>query len=557
MQSKRAETAAHDSMITGRLRPREWIALLLCGLLGIVLRLDQISGQVIADDEWHSLHAIRDRDLGWILTHFGAADHCIPLTAFEWMLAHTVGLSELGMRALSLVCGIAALFVLPLMLRRHLGGRAACVSALLLAIAPLEVFYSRCARPYEVVFLLPLVAVLALERWWSGGSRIWSVVYVASAVLAVWFHLVVAPFVLAPLVWCFVFGRRVPRIPDSAGRSRIDVALLGGVTLSLIASIIGPPLIADLNVLRDRSFERAESIPDLQQSLQLFGGTASPWLSFLFGLLLVFGFFRFRRTQRALVPWLVVPVIAQLAALAVARPAEIHEAPVFVRYQMPSHLLVLVVAALGLIELEDLLRKEWPRLPQHVFTSLAALAFLAFGPLPSIDQHPCNWTNHAMFQSNYAPSFLTSFARSVFNLREIPPVYESLAAQMHPGEILLEAPWFYVSKLVPFPIYQRFHRQSFMIGFVTNPTAPLPLGELRPDDERFHMRNFAHVTDIARLRERNVRFVIFHRDLPVAIDEQNYVDLAQLEACIARYRERFGPPCFEDERMCVFDLRPN
>ena len=88
--------------------------------------------------------------------------------------------------------------------------------------------------------------------------------------------------------------------------------------------------------------------------------------------------------------------------------------------------------------------------------------------------------------------------------------YLRIARESDPADRIVEAPWHY--DYVAFAVYQRFHRRRTFVGFVTPPGDPLPLGELDLRDPRFALRKFVHVGDVAALRGRGVRYVIFHRN---------------------------------------------
>ena len=188
MSASRAETLA-----SGRDRSAEpwglgsWILITLAVVTGVLLRLHQLSGQIIADDEWHALHTLPSNGYGYILTHLAACDYCIPLTAYDKLLSNTIGLSELGMRAPTLIAGVAALIVLPLLARAYLGAKASVTLACLLSISPLHIHYSRSARPYSIVLLLAIVGVIACDRWLSTGRSRWAGIYAGCAVLVPWY----------------------------------------------------------------------------------------------------------------------------------------------------------------------------------------------------------------------------------------------------------------------------------------------------------------------------------------------------------------------------------
>jgi hypothetical protein len=229
---------------------------------------------------------------------------------------------------------------------------------------------------------------------------------------------------------------------------------------------------------------------------------------------------------------------------------------VLVRYVTPAHFVWLVLAALGLQRLDGLARAEFARLPRGVLPA-ALITLLHFGgPLPRIHARPNGWTHHQAFQASYVPNFAYSYARDHFGPAPVPPVYAELGRAARPGELLLEAPWYAASGASAYPLHQRVHRMQLLVGFVTPEDAPLPLGEVRPDDPRFRFANFAHVSRLDDLRACHVRFVVFHRKPPRQHADPRYADLRHVEHWIERYRELVGPPRFEDESLCVFDLAP-
>src|SRR5262249_6763676 len=141
--------------------------------VGLALRLHQLGGQIVADDEWHALHAIRDLSYVDIARHFGDSDHCIPLTLLFKLLGDAFGLGQLMMRAPVLLAGALALLVFPLLVRKWMGLATAVVFAWLLAISPLHIFYSRFARPYSISLLLAFTGVMAFLAFWGSGDKRW------------------------------------------------------------------------------------------------------------------------------------------------------------------------------------------------------------------------------------------------------------------------------------------------------------------------------------------------------------------------------------------------
>src|SRR5206468_10578860 len=89
----------------------------------------------------------------------------------------------------------------PLAVRRRLGSRAAAWLAGLAALSPVLVLYGRIARPYMPVVLCGSAAAAAFLAWWERPRPAMGAAYVVAAALAVWLHLVAAPFVAAPFLF--------------------------------------------------------------------------------------------------------------------------------------------------------------------------------------------------------------------------------------------------------------------------------------------------------------------------------------------------------------------
>ena len=196
-------------------RATAWSALLLAAfLVGTGLRVWQLDIQILIDDEWHAVHKLLRASPVDILTHLGYADYSIPLTLYYQQLQRTIGLSEWGMHAPSLVAGVGLLLVGPRLLARSFALPVRAMWTMLVAISPLLVYHSKIARPYALTSLLTFVAILAFRAWWLGGRRRDAGLYVAATFLAGWLHAITLPFTLLPFAY---YGLRALR-PFDAGR---------------------------------------------------------------------------------------------------------------------------------------------------------------------------------------------------------------------------------------------------------------------------------------------------------------------------------------------------
>ncbi|HSY44121.1 MAG TPA: glycosyltransferase family 39 protein, partial [Candidatus Acidoferrum sp.] len=182
------------------------LALASAVIVGFFLRVYLLKDQIFADDEWHGLYYVIGKSPFWLLTHFsipGAT--CVPLNLYTWILGATIGWSELGLRLPSLICGILCVLVCPLLAREIIGTRQSAWLALLLAISPLLIFYSRICRPYSAVALFAFAAILFAARWARFGGWRTGVLYIVAAILAVYFHLFAIITALAPALAAIIY----------------------------------------------------------------------------------------------------------------------------------------------------------------------------------------------------------------------------------------------------------------------------------------------------------------------------------------------------------------
>ena len=542
---------------------RWWLLLAPAVLVGAWLRLDQIGLQVIADDERHAVNYLLEHSFADVFLHFGVADYCVPLTLYDQLVAKTVGLTEVAMRAPALLAGIAALVLLPWMLRPAFGGKTSLVFAWLLASSPLHVYFSRYARPYSIVFLLVFAGAVACLRWREGASRRWLWAWAACAALAPWFHLAVLPLALGPLV--LDLASTAARRGDLAARAREVAAPVLATALGLLA-LVGPPLVADLETLRGRSGTAWFTAEGLLGAYERFSGASAQLVAFAFGVACLAGLVALSRHRPRWLATFVFLAACELAALAVSRPDVVDAPIVLARYGLPLLGFVLLIAAEGLARLDGALRREWRRLPPHAISAGVAASVLAFGPLLSLHDpenavhyRPNSFTNHALYQYQHTARARRNYVAELGPPR-VSPFYVEVgrrAPKPHDPERIVESPWINEWARAPFVLYQRVHRRPVSAGFLASALGPRPEGELPASDPRLRFANFVHHEDDEALRAQGVRWWVLHKDLAAELRLASG-SLPAIDPAIARVRleKRFGAPCFEDQDLVVFDLRP-
>ncbi len=149
-----------------------------------------------------------------------------PLYYFlAWFWMHPFGVHEAGLRSLSALFGTATVPVAYLVGRELIGRRAGLVTAAIVAVDPMLVWYSQDARAYALLVLLSAAAFLFfLRARRSGRSRdlAWWAVFSALALATHYF----AFFPLAiEAVWLLATARRV----------RPVLLAIGGVALAALA----------------------------------------------------------------------------------------------------------------------------------------------------------------------------------------------------------------------------------------------------------------------------------------------------------------------------------
>ena len=506
----------------------------LAWVVGAFLRLYLLRSQIVTEDEWHSIHAVRSLGYGEIFGHFGLADVCIPLTLFDKAVSSSVGLSEWIMRAPVLACALASLVVFPLLVARAHGRAVGTALAWLLAVSPIHIYYSRLARPYAIALLLQFAGALAFYFWWSTRRRSWCALYAVCAIVGPYFHLSVAAVLWTPLG--YAVGRR------ALDRSAPSPFKLLAVVASGSALWLAAPLWRDAQSLTGKVARGHLTLSSVRLAAQMMVGSGNAVVKAAAFVLAAAGVFLLirRRESRGLALFLAALLAVHELTIVVMRPDGIEGPIVFLRYSLFALPLLLWAVALSLTAVGERLRRYWAPAGGAPLV-LACAATLYWGPAAVVYRFPNNWTSHGPDQG---PSWT-----------EPSSYYRQLTA-LPPGSLrVVEAPWYAFSGADPYYYYQRLHRQQMLIGF-TDVDGQRP-GELSPHDARFRLRNSVHVLDEEGLCERSVDRVIFHHDL----DAEKFPDLSprpplDVAPLIERYRRRYGPPLFEDAQISVFDPSP-
>ncbi|MGQ0553910.1 MAG: glycosyltransferase family 39 protein [Planctomycetota bacterium] len=477
-----------------------------------MLRCWNLPDQVLAGDELHAVVAAFELPIPEILSTYRSNDHCLPLSGLArlWLDAGQP-LTELLLRLPALLAGLLALWWLPRAVLRRLGPSAGLCFAWLLALSPLLVIYSRMARSYMPVALFGCAAALLFERWWREGRSRDAVGYVLCAALAVYFHPLAAPFVLAPLA--FALGEHLLSSSGTpaAGASLAGASLTGPkarrslMALLSVATALALALASFLLPARESLLALAErktgageiGAATVQGALLMQAGTAQPLLAGLFWLAALCGLWVLRRVAPRLFAYTLTLVLAQWLGVALLSPWLVQDPAVFNRYLFITLPIILLWVACALSApwlLPASAVGRWRGAGAVATIALLTLSFLA-GPLCTE-----NFRSGSFTQSSDQVEFATPLPR--FAEAERATAYSELAAAGEDQGALIETP---VSRAWRFgrtlPLHQQVHGRRVLIW---------PFEEIF-QDERLDFRNV--ILSREQALASGARWLVVHRDL--------------------------------------------
>ena len=570
--------------------PWFWAFFLPTVLIGGFLRLYLISDQVILDDEWHALNFTINHTLWYLLTHFSyAGANIIPVNAYVRMLLVTSGWSEILLVLPALVAGMAGLLVFPLVLKRVFSNRVTIFFAILLAVSPLIIFYSRVCRPYSIYTFLGFLSIWILYEWSRTGEKRFGLLYAIVGTLCVYFHFVGVIFVFVPL-GCIIIVKLMSQysglplireqiVPGFKGLITTGCGLLICLTILLTAAIIQRLPVMNLSPAQF-------TIQSILGFCQILSGTAHLFLNILFYALLGIGLIRLFR-KSFLLGFMFISVFAAYVVVSLVTKSNFAHVPlVLARYVIPAFPMAYILVALGL----DSLWKIADVLPanQKIISALCygvTGCFLAglfwTGPLRQTYAAPNNFTNHSAFQESYAPTDwahprISEMIQMTYaiNKNTMPVFYKILAGQPEVKKII-EYPMPLGNHFNLFYYYQQVHGKQVAVGYTRavkdppdvstggiygNMIADQILSQVK-DPGQLRFRNMVDVLDMAAVKNSGADMVVFHKNTEAEVFEpltgNDGREVRLVSAVSGVYRKILGRPVFEDNHLVVFRVSLN
>ena len=527
----------------------KWLIVGVFVTFGFFVRLFRVEEQLILDDEWHALNAVQNYDYWWIFSHFGHADHSIPLALLYEFFSHTIGLGEITMRLPSLFAGVLTLLVLPALMRPWLKRNEIMVMVGLIAISPFLINYSRIARPYALVVLLAGATLPLAWRWWHNNSRISGVAWFTCTVFAAWLNPVSLTITTGPFLW--FGGEALAALWRVHDRQKMYRLVFMGLSMCVaLAMLFYTPLANDFASLAVKSGTHHVETTTFLVAFSLFSGSGHLLVMLAVAIAFLIGLLNLYRRDPSFSFYLLVIACAATLTVTLTGAAWINYGLVLARYLIGFLPLFLALTAIGLVQISLHLTGllKLPAAAGQVLTSLALLILLLSGPLPQTDAMHSQFIHHMINQFDYDPE------RNPFTaaLGSITPesFYQDIANANPAGDaVVIEAPWHLESQWNPLPLYQAVHGQKVMIGFVGGVCADDFYGEIKSDVNGLTFTNFTSIQEVIN-RHVSVDYLIL-RNQGIPDSREIPIDFKKCERMV---REALGEPWRTTKTAQVFRI---
>jgi uncharacterized membrane protein len=311
------------------------------------------------------------RPLGYLLTYY---------------LVHPFRpLDEFGLRLLPAVFGVLAVPAMYAVTRPLAGTRAALFAGLLVAVSPLQVFYSQFARYWSLVFLLSAIFPFALYLAARDRSTRAAVLGLVAMILAVLAHPVAALLLGGPALWLAWTYARPERLKAAWRHQGVRWAIIAAVVVVAAITVKLLPVLHAWISMHDRN-------PGMGQFLLPTKRANGPkqallLLAFLEGLTLPVAlaaaagvYLLWRNWDRTLAAYLLWLALFPLAFIALIST----RTPVSTFYLLPAAPVFYLSAG---VFLDHLFRIDWVVRPQWLMPAVVMLSMLTAGAPTLISQY--------------------------------------------------------------------------------------------------------------------------------------------------------------------------
>ncbi|MBN2613338.1 MAG: glycosyltransferase family 39 protein [Bacteroidales bacterium] len=525
----------------------------LSSIAGMMLRLYQISGQILVGDEWQGVKIALNHSFAYIISHFHEYDNCILLSLFYRLLLNMSGLNEVGVHLLQIIAGISMLVIFPFLIQKVVNRWTAVIFSMLLATSPLLVYYSRYGRPYIIVVFLTFIAILSFYAWFKKGNNLYAAAYIGFGVLATYLNLFAIASIIAPIT-CFICLACLQRIkPDWVISGRLpdikQIFLIAAILTATLFLLLLPAL-GSMSEITQKIGDSNLNVGSVKGFLNLLNGTKNSILTIIFSLLFIHGIWRLYQIDVVFGSLVTTIPIFYAIIMLVVQPFGISEPLVLARYvisYLPFYLLTIAVSLAELGQwIENLMHKSgmYTYKMAHPFIFLFFLACICIvSPIPRIYGNVNNFTNHFDFQGDYHLGSINLTPELVLRM---PGFYTSLKDEAN-DVVIIETPYSNYELAQCYHLYQRYHQKKVMIGYSKPSIVGWP-DNINIANNKFIPTNLIRLSGSGLIAGKRYAYVIVHKDL---IGELLYIRngysayeklLSHLKQYESYYEKRFGQP---------------
>lgn len=138
------------------------MVVLIILLLSLGIRLIGLNQSLWLDEAINVVYA-RSNDFWWFVSEYPIGDFHPPgYFAILWIWGHIFGFSEISVRAPSVIFGVLTVYLTFLIGRKLFSSKVGLLSSVLLALAPLHIYYSQEARMYSFAAFAATMSTYAL-----------------------------------------------------------------------------------------------------------------------------------------------------------------------------------------------------------------------------------------------------------------------------------------------------------------------------------------------------------------------------------------------------------
>jgi hypothetical protein len=524
--------------------------------LGAILRLYQLSTQLLIDDEWHAIHKLISSDWIDIATHFGFTDHCIPLTLYFKTLQALDILTEWNMRLPSIASGLALLIVAPYLLRTLIPWSTLTIYMGLLAISPVLVYLGRTARPYALTCLLSFCALLVFFFWQRSKERAlvaWRpFIYLFCTGLAGYAHLLTLPFTLTPFLfygWRPSLNLCLRRASPNDLNTLKQLGGLGIATIALLTICLSPPLFNDWHSLTSKAITDSVTWNSALATWHMLLGISSLGICLSLTALMIIGIRVFYSEQPEFMQYLGLIFLLGVSVILILKPNSIFWPPVLTRYVLPALPFCLLFIAIGL---QTIISNYTPKEVRPLLIVGVTLILFVSGPVPGYMYTPNQMMGHLIFQFDYE----NRRNPYVQQYRDVPisDFYQQLSHSKPRSLLLIEMPWRQESYASAVPLYQRVHKQLFKAGLTDPLCGPVTWGEYQASIPGVHLSQYIHLSELLRGAYQDADYLII-RPKPMWRNNNPIETWPEMDQCLPSIRKKFGVPYFTDDEIIVYKLK--